>query len=135
MTYTPYSIQAYDNYVNCLPTFAPQQHRSYNNYIEVCTCNSCHLLLQITDVWLDSSCSTNFTCTSTSNVLQSPVSCSEFAACSRASGAYECVCSAGYTGDGFTCTRKSLVLIRLSSVLSLAVSPRGQNTGVFESII
>ena len=34
--------------------------------------------------------------------------CSDDAACTDTDGSYECTCNSGFTGDGFTCTSKSI---------------------------
>ena len=35
--------------------------------------------------------------------------CSDDAACTDTDGSYECTCNSGFTGDGFTCTSKSII--------------------------
>ena len=36
--------------------------------------------------------------------------CSEFATCINVPDSFNCICNTGYTGDGFTCTGKTLIL-------------------------
>ncbi|XP_067936858.1 zonadhesin-like [Watersipora subatra] len=59
----------------------------------------------IGDTWLDSTCSTNFSCPA-GDLQQSQVVCSEFAFCENADGVYQCTCNTDYAGDGYTCLRQ-----------------------------
>ena len=40
--------------------------------------------------------------------------CANDAACTDTDGSYECTCNSGFTGDGFTCTSKSIISIPFS---------------------
>ena len=47
--------------------------------------------------------------------------CSDNAACTDTDGGYECTCNAGFTGDGFTCTSKSLIPILFLCIRSAVI--------------
>lgn len=65
------------------------------------------LVFQAGSWWLDSLCSTNFTCQGADTLTLSQVVCSPFATCSSdPQTSYVCVCNTGFVGDGLTCTRK-----------------------------
>lgn len=59
--------------------------------------------MQDNDVYIDSSCSKRCTCTAGILLCYNSYSCDANAVCEERHGIRQCVCNAGFTGDGTAC--------------------------------